>query len=49
MDAHERPADHVFLTTWSDKTRLVVNYGTAPYVFENRIVAPMDYALLAPL
>ena len=35
--------------TWSDKTRLVVNYGATPYVFENRIVAPMDYALLASL
>ena len=47
MDGHDRLADNVFLTTWSDGTRLVVNYSATAYDFENRTVAPMDYALLS--
>jgi len=47
MDNHERLAPGVFLTTWGDGTRLVTNYGDAPTDFGGRIVAPMDYALVA--
>ena len=45
------PRSHngVFITTWSDGTRLVTNYGAAPFDFEGRAVAPMDYALVEPL
>jgi hypothetical protein len=45
MDGHERLAQHVSLTTWSDGTRLVTNYGPEPFTFEGRTVAPMDFAL----
>ncbi len=31
----ERLAENVFLTTWGDGTRLVTNYGDAPFDFES--------------
>jgi hypothetical protein len=47
MDGHERLAPGVFRTTWSDGTRLVVNYSDAPFDGSECTVAPMDFALLA--
>ena len=48
IDGHERLADGVFLTTWSDGTRLVTNYTDAPFVFEGQTVGALDYALAVP-
>lgn len=45
MNGHEKLAPGVFLTTWSDGTRLVVNYAESPFGFEGRTVAPLDFAL----
>ena len=46
LDGHERLAEGVFLTTWGDGTRLVTNYTDAPFAYEGRAVAAMDFALL---
>ena len=48
MDGHERLAPGVFLTTWSDGTRLVTNYGPEPFSFDGRTVASLDFALIDP-
>lgn len=48
MDGHECIATDVFLTTWSDGTRLVTNYGPDPFTFEGRTIAPLDFALIDP-
>ena len=45
---HECLAPGVFLTTWSDGTRLLTNYGPNPFSFEGRTVAPLDFALIDP-
>ena len=47
MDGHECLAPGVFLTTWSDGTRLVTNYGLAPFSMEGLVIEPMNFALLA--
>ena len=46
MREHEQLAPDVFLTTWEDGTRIVTNYGSAPYAFEGRTVAPEDYLVV---
>ena len=49
MDGHEMLAPGVFMTTWSDGTRLVVNYGKEPFELEGRrVVSPLDFVLLEP-
>lgn len=48
MDGHEQLSEGVFLTTWSDGTRLVTNYADSPFDFGGHAVGAMDYALLEP-
>lgn len=48
MDGHEQLAEGVFLTTWSDGTRLVTNYSNAPFDFDCRSIGAMDYLLIEP-
>ena len=48
IENHERLAEKVFRTTWSDGTRLIVNYGDAPFETDGLTVAPMDYATKLP-
>jgi hypothetical protein len=48
IENHERLAEKVFRTTWSDGTRLIVNYGDASFEIDGITVAPMDYATKLP-
>lgn len=44
MDDHRLLADDVVLTAYSDGTRVIVNYGDTPYLFEGTSVPPGDWA-----
>ena len=48
MEKHERLAEDVFCTTWSDGSRLVTNYGAKPFAFEGKTVAAKDWLLVKP-
>ena len=45
MENHERLADGVFRTTWSNGESLVVNYNDAPFAVSGAEVAPMGWKL----
>ena len=48
MEKHERLAEDVFCTTWSDGSRLVTNYGAKPYACAGRTIGPEDWSLIKP-
>ena len=48
MDDHRLLAKDVSLTGYSDGTRVIVNHGKAPYVFEGETVPPGDWTRLTP-
>ena len=48
MDDHRLLAKDVSLTGYSDGTRVIVNHGEAPYVFEGATVPPGDWIRLPP-
>ena len=47
MERHEAVADGVYRTTYSDGSRIVVNYNERPVVVEGHEVRPVDYAILS--
>ena len=48
MDDHRLLAKDVSLTGYSDGTRVIVNHGEAPYVFEGATMPPGDWIRLPP-
>ena len=48
MDDHRLLAKDVSLTGYSDGTRVIVNHGEAPYVFEGATVPPGNWIRLPP-
>ena len=48
MDDHRLLTKDVSLTRYSDGTRVIVNHGEAPYVFEGATVPPGDWIRLPP-
>jgi hypothetical protein len=48
MEYHGKLADNVFITRYSDKTRIVCNYGKEPYNYKGVEVKPMDYIIYKP-
>ncbi|MDO4574607.1 MAG: DUF5696 domain-containing protein [Planctomycetia bacterium] len=46
MESHDKLADDVFLTKFSDGTRIVTNYRNEEFSFEGKTVPAMDYLLL---
>lgn len=46
MQEHKKLADDVYLTVYGDGSRVVTNYTNAPYEFEGKKVAAMDYLLI---
>ena len=49
MDDHRLLAKDVSLTGYSNGTRVIVNHGETPYVFENATVPPGDWRRLPPI
>ena len=45
MDYHGKLADNVFITRFSDKTRIITNYGSTSYNYKGIEVKPMDYII----
>lgn len=43
-----RLANEVFLNEYEDSSRLIVNYGDAPYVHEGETIPPMGWRLVKP-
>ena len=48
MEYHGKLADNVFITRYSNKTRIVCNYGKEPYTYKGVEVKPMDYIIYTP-
>lgn len=48
MDFHDEIAPEVFLTVYSDGSRIVTNYSKKPFVYNGQTVAAEDYKLLKP-
>lgn len=46
MEQHDKLAEGVYCSTYSDGSRVVVNYTKEPYVFEGVEVAPEYYAII---
>lgn len=45
LDENRELATGVFLSRWSDGSEVVCNYGSAPYSYRGREVAPLSYEL----
>ncbi len=48
MDSHEKIAEGVFLTTYSDGSKIVSNYNKTPFNYEGKTVEPINYILISP-
>jgi len=48
MVGHRALAAEVYETTYEDGTRVIVNYGSEPYVDEEVTVGPLDFAVVRP-
>ena len=49
MDFHDEIAPDVFVTRYSDGSRIVTNYTDKPFNYKNRGVVPaMEYKLFTP-
>ncbi len=48
MDDHREIAPKVFLTTYSDGSRVVTNYNNADFNYQGRKVGAMDYIIIKP-
>ncbi len=46
MEQHDRIADGVYCSTYSDGSRVVVNYNKEPYTFEGKEIAAENYVIL---
>ena len=46
MEQHDKLADGVYCSTYSDGSRVVVNYGKVPYHFEGKEVAAENYLII---
>ena len=46
MEQHDKLAEGVYCSTYSDGSRVVVNYGKEPYLFEGREVAAENYLII---
>jgi len=48
IDKHEKIADNVFLTVYSDGTEFITNYNKTPFVYKGVSVSGEDYKMLSP-
>ena len=48
MTSHERLAENVFKTGYSNGAQIVVNYGDAPFEWNGTTVPALDYSLIEP-
>ena len=46
MEQHDKVAEGVYCSTYSDGSRVVVNYGKEPYTFEGKEVAAENYLII---
>ena len=46
MEQHDKLAEGVYCSTYSDGSRVVVNYTKMPYIFEGQEVAPENYLII---
>ena len=46
MEQHDKLAEGVYCSTYSDGSRVVVNYGKEPYSFEGQEVAAENYLII---
>ena len=46
MEQHDKLAEGVYCSTYSDGSRVVVNYGKEPFTFEGKEVAAEDYLII---
>ena len=46
MEQHDKLTEGVYCSTYSDGTRVVVNYNKEPYVFEEIEVAGENYSII---
>ena len=46
MEQHDKLAERVYCSTYSDGSRVVVNYNNEPYAFEGRVVEAENYLIL---
>ncbi len=46
MEQHDKLAEDVYCSTYSDGSRVVVNYGKEPFTFEGKEVAAENYLIL---
>jgi hypothetical protein len=46
LEQHDKLAEGVYCSTYSDGTRVVVNYSRKPYLFEDVEVAAENYAII---
>ena len=46
MEQHDKLAEGIYCSTYSDGTRVVVNYNKEPYTFEGVVVAGEDYSII---
>ena len=46
MEQHDKVAEGVYCSTYSDGTRVVANYGKEPYTFEGRVVAAENFIIV---
>ena len=45
LDENRELSSDVFLSRWSDGSEVICNYGSAPYSYRGREVAPLSYEL----
>jgi hypothetical protein len=45
MEQHDKLAEGIYCSTYSDGTRVVVNYNKEPYTFEGIEVASENYII----
>lgn len=46
MEQHDKIAEGVYCSTYSDGTRVVTNYGKEPYTFEGRVVEAENFIIV---
>ena len=46
MEQHDKIAEGVYCSTYSDGTRVVINYGKEPYTFEGRVVEAENFIIV---
>ncbi len=48
MESHEKIADGIFVTTYSDGSKIVSNYNQTAYIYNGKTIRPVSYILIKP-